>query len=95
MLVSITNNFGTFPKKNVNTRLESKLIVAKCRKSVIFIQNTSYNIFQKNLEIVSTFVGIGYIPMSVNKRVHITEKTDFNGEINIFLIYISAIFILF
>ena len=47
LLVSITNNFGTFPKKNVNTRLESKLIVAKCRKSVIFIQNTSYNIFQK------------------------------------------------
>ena len=64
-----------FQKKTVNTRLESKLIVAKCRKSVIFIQNTSYNIFQKNLEIVSTFVGIGYIPRSVNKRVHITEKT--------------------
>ena len=41
------------------------------------------------------FVGIGYVSMSVNKRVHITEKTDFNDEINIFLIYISAIYILF
>ena len=50
---------------------------------------------KKPLENVSTFVGIGYIPRSVNKRVHITEKTDFNDEINIFLIYISAIYILF
>ena len=82
-------------KKTVNTRLESKLIVAKCRKSLICLENTSHNIFQKKLENVSTFVGIGYVSMSVNKRVHITEKTDFNDEINIFLIYISAIIILF
>ena len=50
LLVSITNNFGTFPKKTVNTRLESKLILAKCRKSLNCLENTSHNIFQKNLK---------------------------------------------
>ena len=75
LLVSITNNFGTFPRKNVNTRLESKYFFVKCRNSLICLENTSHNIFQKHLKMYPNFVGIGYISISVNKRVHITEKT--------------------
>ena len=42
--------FWNFSKNTVNTRLESKLILAKCRKSLICLENTSHNIFQKNLK---------------------------------------------
>lgn len=39
--------FWNFSKNTVNTRLESKLILAKCRKSLICLENTSHKIFQK------------------------------------------------
>ena len=43
--------FWNISKKTVNTRLGSKLILAKCRKILICLENTSHNIFLKYLKV--------------------------------------------
>jgi hypothetical protein len=71
--------FWNFSKiKTVNTRLESKLILAKCRKSLICLENTSHNIFQKNLKMYLLLWKLAiFLCQLINVYIHITEKTAF------------------
>ena len=70
--------FWNFSKKNVNIRLESKLILAKCRKSLICLENTSHNIFQKNLKM---YLLLWKLAMSV-----IESANDSSQLINVYIL---------